>query len=462
MTAIDYLVFDDALRDTTVRPAFDRALAAVADGTAGAVILRGSSTKGFVVDGHRILGTSLLQYGISLTPAAEFDAGSARELCERMRALLGWNEIGHTLRVWVEKRLGTPFFVNTGTEWDPDWTLRPDADPTGIPDSYFEFACYVAIGELKHGPSYASVSANRIFDWVEKLGSDLPARLRTHGTGELPPELTAFRADGVSASANDALAVIRLRIAEESEAAYATALDYLARLLESTDFPRSYAIEFRGPTKTYLPVKGLPKKGVHQLFAAAAAYPALHPAIERYARGAMREDEWYLDLDDENCAMPGTFAVFALAFADPASAPLVVEYLSAVDGEHQSLHGAFVEAYLDARGFTPEAIAYLLACAGNIQHLRHRKTYPAMIASPASLDALLSARAAAAADPPSGIAALRANLSEEPVCDYAWRAARFAIWGEAAERDRGRRVIASAPEELRTRYEAVFDDGPRR
>lgn len=79
----------------------------------------------------------------------------------------------------------------------------------------------------------------------------------------------------------------------------------------------------------------------------------------------MGEDEWYTNIDDENPAMPGTFAVFALGLADDNHAPLVVDYLNLVDGEHQEMQGRFVEAYLDAHGFTPVAIDYLLACAGN-------------------------------------------------------------------------------------------------
>ena len=67
-----------------------------------------------------------------------------------------------------------------------------------------------------------------------------------------------------------------------------------------------------GRRRLYLPIPGLPKKGVNQLFACAVQHPDLHPAIERYARLAMREYEWYKNLADESCAMPGTFAVFAL------------------------------------------------------------------------------------------------------------------------------------------------------
>ena len=57
--------------------------------------------------------------------------------------------------------------------------------------------------------------------------------------------------------------------------------------------PGSYSVEFRGKEKIYLPIPGLPKKGVNQLFACAVQHPNLHAAIERYARLAMREFEWY-------------------------------------------------------------------------------------------------------------------------------------------------------------------------
>ena len=50
-------------------------------------------------------------------------------------------------------------------------------------------------------------------------------------------------------------------------------------------------------------------------------HPNLHPAIERYARLAMREFEWYQNLADEACAMPGSFAVFALGLEGEQSAP---------------------------------------------------------------------------------------------------------------------------------------------
>ena len=265
----------------------------------------------------------------------------------------------------------------------------------------------------------------------------------------------------MSAKANDALAVIRITVQEESEAAYAQALGYLDRLLSTTDFPRSYAIEFRGPTKTYLPIKGLPKKGVHQLFACAAAYPALHPAIEAYARRAMREYEWYTNLDAEDCAMPGSFAVFALGCASAAHAPLVLDYLALADGEHQSMHGRYVEGYLDAHGFTGRrsrtcwpAPAISSIC-GTARPTRSRSPTRTAWAG-------CWRRAGASRATPSSIAALRANLLGERVDEAAFRAARHAIWGEQADKDRGGQVIRKAPEALRALYTEIFADEPGR
>ncbi|WP_415869676.1 DUF6138 family protein [Burkholderia ubonensis] len=53
----------------------------------------------------------------------------------------------------------------------------------------------------------------------------------------------------------------------------------------------------------------MPKKAVHQLFANATGYPELRPFIAQYARLAMREHEWYTNIDEADPAMPGTFAL---------------------------------------------------------------------------------------------------------------------------------------------------------
>lgn len=442
MSGIDILNFEDALVDRALRPVFDKAVAQVNDGSARVRTLRGERASGFIVDGHHIFGPALVDFVLGLVPADEFDDLQARAFTERMRLLLGWGALSYGLHLWVETRVRDPYFVNAGTDWMPNWVRIPDADASGIPESFFRFACYIALGDLKHGASHDSISANNIFDWVTALGSRLPVQLKKFGSGDLPVELASFRGDGVSAKANDALAVVRIVVTEEREAAYSSVLNYLIRLLETTDFPRSYSIEFRGPTKVYLPIKGLPRKGVHQLCASAAEYPDLHPVLACYAKAAMREFGWYQNLDGEDCAMPGTFAVFALGMADLSFAPLVTEYLQTVDGEHQSLQAKFVEAYIDRYGFTREAITYLGACAGNIQDMRHRKAYAALIANRGSLEALRAVNGSIA--------------GSEQAREYAWRLMLYVIWGAEAERDGGRSIVDRSPAALRPLYREIF------
>ena len=134
-------------------------------------------------------------------------------------------------------------------------------------------------------------------------------QLKTAGSGKLPKAIQRRKTEHFTASANDAFATIRITARDSTEECYAEILDYLCAVLEQEEFPRSYSVEFRGKEKLYLPIPGLPKKGVNQLFACAVQYPSLHPIMERYARLAMREFEWYQNLADEACAMPGTFAV---------------------------------------------------------------------------------------------------------------------------------------------------------
>jgi hypothetical protein len=170
---------------------------------------------------------------------------------------------------------------------------------------------------VKYGADYNQLTANEILGFVTALGSGLPAKLKKYGSGDLPKEVAGYKDDTVSCKANDVFAAIKIILKEESEEACRKVLDFLCRLLE-TGFPRSYAVDFRSPEKNWLPIRGLPKKGVHQLFANAVRWPGLHERMERYARLVMKEFEWYNNLENEHCAMPGTFAVFALGLLGEA------------------------------------------------------------------------------------------------------------------------------------------------
>ena len=229
---------------------------------------------------------------------------------------------------------------------------------------------------------------------------------------------------------------------------YKMAQDIYA-VLEQEEFPRSYSVEFRGKEKLYLPIPGLPKKGVNQLFACAVQHPNLHPAIERYARLAMREYEWYQNLADEACAMPGSFAVFALGLEGEQWAPLVAEYLDLCDDEHSSLQAKFLHALIRKFGFQPWTLGVLVRGALSMQWLKPAKEFRSLIANAESLDALLAVKSHFSAY-------LLPEENEDPkLRAIAWQCLLWAIWGPSSENG-GSKAIKAAPKELRERYEEIF------
>ncbi|WP_124515917.1 DUF6138 family protein [Burkholderia ubonensis] len=459
--ALDYLIYEDSVRRPETKPVFEAVIAQINAGTARVREL--SRGEGFQAGGQRVLGTAVLEFFLARQNADGFDADASQAFADKMRRLLGWTEISYSLKTfWFEATVRDPFFHDVPHE-DPDlawfvppqWVLKPDVDPAQVNPEWLRFACWIAIGYMKYGMSFDSINANAILDHVTELGSDLPARLKQHGSGQLPVEVVRYKDVEVSCVANDAFGTVKIALKAESEDNYRAVLTWLCRLLEA-DFPRSYEIEFRSPAKHYLSVKGLPKKSVHQLFANATGYPELRPFIAQYARLAMREHEWYTNIDEADPAMPGTFAVFALALADDQHVPLALDYLRVCDGEHQSIHARFVHAYIAAHGFTPNAVALLVACAGNIQHLEPVKAYAASIANRDSLAALANARSEMAGREPSGIARLTADLDGGGRAHgHAWKAVVHAIWGEAGS-THPETLVAEAPDELKALYEAVL------
>ena len=265
----------------------------------------------------------------------------------------------------------------------------------------------------------------------------------------MPPNIQKRKTKHLTASANDAFATIRITAKDSTEECYDEALDYLCAVLEQEEFPRSYSVEFRGKEKLYLPIPGLPKKGVNQLFACAVQHPNLHPAIERYARLAMREYEWYQNLADEACAMPGSFAVFALGLEGEQWAPLVAEYLDLCDDEHSSLQAKFLHALIRKFGFQPWTLGVLVRGTLSMQWLEPAKEFSRLIANAESLDALLAVKHRFSAY-------LLSEENKDPKFRaIAWQSLLRAIWGTSSENG-GSKVIKSAPKELKEKYQQVF------
>ena len=404
-------------------------------------------------NGTPFLPSQLLERYLSKLPWKGFPSEDAAAFCDALRRLAGWKEIDHTLQQYIEKQVRDRYFV-VGEREDfftvfPPCTVRPELRPEDVDEGLLRFACYVAVCYTVYGASYDSLATRHILGLVSQLRPAMVKELKTGGSGKLPPSIQKRKTKHLTASANDAFATIRITARDCTEGCCDEALSYLVEVLEQPEFPRSYSIEFRGPEKLYLPIPGLPKKGVHQLFACAARYPRLHVRMENYARLAMQEDEWYQNLSDELCALPGTFAVFALGLEGPKWWPLVCDYLDRCDDEHSSLQGKFLHALIRKFGFQPWTLGVLVRGALSMQWLEPAREFRSLIANGESLDALLAVKRRFSAY-------LLPEENEDPKFRaIAWQSLLWAIWGQASENG-GSKVIKSAPKELRERYQEIF------
>lgn len=407
-------------------------------------------------NGTPFLPSQLLERYLSRQPLKGFPYDDAVAFCDALRRLAGWKEIGHTLDKYIEKHVQKRYFVEGEKEsyfsCYPPCTVSSELRPEYVDENLLRFVCYAAVCHTVYGISCESVTTKHLLGLVSQLRPDMVKELKDNGSGKLPPGIQKRKTKHLTASANDAFATIRITARDCTEGCCEEALSYLAEVLEQPDFPRSYSIEFRGPEKIYLPVPGLPKNGVNQLFTCAVRYPRLHGRIEQYARLAMREDEWYNNLADELCAMPGTFAVFALGMegTTPQWLRLVCDYLDLCDDEHSSLQEKFIHAFFKKFGFTAQTMPVLLHGVLSMQELRPAKEFGALIANDESLDALLAAKRRLADYLPEE------SEHDSEAQDYLWRGALWAIWGRASENGGGK-VIKAAPEELKEKYRQVFE-----
>ena len=404
-------------------------------------------------NGTPFLPDQLLERYLTELPLKGFPCEDAVSLCDAMRRLVGWQEIRYTLEKYIEKQVQERYF-EVGEKEDyfspfPPCTVWPELRPENVDENLLRFACYVAICHTVYGQSFESLTTEHILGLVSQIRPDMVKELKTNGSGKLPPNIQKRKTKHLTASANDAFATIRITARDCGEGACEEALSYLIEILEQPEFPRSYSIEFRGSEKIYLPIPGLPKKGVNQLFACAVQHPSLHPAMERYARLAMREFEWYQNLADEACAMPGTFAVFALGLEGEQWAPLVAEYLDLCDDEHSSLQEKFLHALIRKFGFQAWTLGVLVRGALSMQWLKPAKEFRSLIANAESLDALLTVKRRFSAY-------LLPEEDKDPKFRaIAWQSLLWAIWGKDSENG-GSKVIKSAPKELKEKYQQVF------
>ena len=404
-------------------------------------------------NGTPFLPSQLLDRYLSKLPLKGFPYEEAVIFCDALRRLVGWKEIDYTLEQYIKKQVQERYFEAGEKEDDftpyPPCTVWPELRPEDVDENLLRFTCYVAVCYTVYGLSFEYLTTEHILGLVSQLRPDMVKELKTNGSGKLPPNIQKRKTKHLTASANDAFATIRITARDCTEGCCDEALSYLVEVLEQPEFPRSYSIEFRGPEKLYLPIPGLPKKGVNQLFACAVQHPNLHPAMERYARLAMREFEWYQNLADEACAMPGSFAVFALGLEGEQWAPLVTEYLDLCDDEHSSLQEKFLHAFIRKFGFQTWTLGVLVRGALSMQWLEPTKEFRGLIANAESLDALLEIKRRFSAY------LLPEENKDQKFRAIAWQSLLWAIWGKDSENG-GSKAIKTAPKELKEKYQQVF------
>ena len=449
----------------------DQCIQDVLDGTAKEnhsgypVVVRNQS-------GTPFLPSQLLDRYLSKLPLKGFPYEEAVVFCDALRRLVGWKEIDYTLEQYIKKQVQERYFEAGEKEDDftpyPPCTVWPELRPEDVDENLLRFTCYVAVCYTVYGASYNTITTEHYLDLVSQLRPDMVKQLKTNGSGKLPKDIQRRKTEHFTASANDAFAAIRITARDNTEECCREVLNYLCELLEQEDFPRSYAVEFKGPEKSYLPITGLPKKGVNQLFACAVQYPGLHPLMERYARLAMRQYEQYTNLSDEQCALPGSFAVFALGMLGQEWRQLVWDYLDLCDDEHSRLQEKFLREYVKQFGFTADTVPVFVRGVLSMQNMKYSKDYAAWMANAESLDALLEAKIHLSEIVPSGFSsdedddddedeepAEETEASPEEVLQYAWETVCYVIWGKASAKG-GQKVVEAASEELKELYRQIF------
>ena len=251
------------------------------------------------------------------------------------------------------------YYDEKGSQGNIEYTLKEGITPEKVDTDKLNLYIQQALWKIKY--KWYSWDVKSAREYLERaaneLGSEKAKQYLKKGTGELPDNLIHYKDSELEADANDVFATISLKIKQETAEAYCKALDFIIALLKA-GFPHSYQIKLSSKaSKQFLDIKGLAKSSTHRFFAQALQYETLHSKLEEYAKVAMKEFEWYTDVEEgEKSCMPGSYAIFGLGLTDKKYFPLVIEYFKLVDDEHQMVHKNFVSALIEQYGFSAETL----------------------------------------------------------------------------------------------------------
>ena len=275
-----------------------------------------------------------------------------------------WNLLYRT-REWKEKVFMKLYYKIKGGDWSKKYTLKEGLQAKDIDNAKLNLFVAQALWRIKYKEyswdvKFACEDLERA---AKELGSKKAAMYLKEGTGILPNELIHYKDSDIECDANDVFAEISVKIKQESATAYDKALDFIIALLNA-NFPASYYIKFSSKApKQFLDIKGIAKSPTHRFFAQALQYEELRPKLVAYAEVAMKEFQWYNDVEEgEKSCMPGSYAVFGLGLIGEEYFPLVTKYFSLLDDEHQMIHKYFVSALIDRYGVNEKSLP--LICQG--------------------------------------------------------------------------------------------------
>jgi hypothetical protein len=266
----------------------------------------------------------------------------------------------HRAGKWKKAMFMPLYYQVKGNEkWDKEYILKVEIAPEKVDTDKLNLYIQQALWKIKYKQyswdvKFACEDLDRA---ANELGSEKAKQYLKKGTGELPDNLIHYKDSELEANANDVFATISLKIKQETAEAYGKALDFITALLKA-GFAHSYQIKLSSKApKLFLDIKGLAKSSTQRFFAQALQYETLHPKLEKYAKVAMKEFEWYTDVEEgEKSCMPGSYAVFGLGLTSKKYFPLVIEYFKLVDDEHQMVHKHFVSALIERYGFSAETL----------------------------------------------------------------------------------------------------------
>lgn len=268
---------------------------------------------------------------------------------------------------WKKEVFMPLYYKVKGEDWSKKYTLKEGLQAKDIDNAKLNLFVAQALWHIKHKEyswdvKFACEDLERA---AKELGSKKAAMYLKEGTGILSNDLIHYKDSEVECDANDVFAEISVKIKQESATAYEKALDFIIALLKS-DFPASYYIKFSSKApKQFLDIKGIAKSPTHRFFAQALQYEELRPKLVAYAEVAMKEFQWYNDVEEgEKSCMPGSYAVFGLGLIGEEYFPLVSQYFSLLDDEHQMVHKYFVSVLIDRYGVNEKSLP--LICQGII------------------------------------------------------------------------------------------------